>query len=293
MKYLSFFGLLVFVLTMESCTSDLVTESNSEVDFAHYTIDDLHSYTGSPAATYQVFTTGNLFNNKMFSSTSEVFIGGVGQGQSTVQHYFYTGNLLSSVVFDQDIRSFYYDGAQKLIGADRETSSSHIYYRYVEQPGNLVFCERLSLPYDNVDAVINARSILQFNADDEVIMAGSDSNLDGVMDNVNTFTYSNNNLMTLSYYNGNTEVYNYSTIVDNFSVLRDNSHGKKVARLMCCESFCGLSYDLKYSKNVLLQDSTQETYEVLSNNYYKKKTKVENSIDPDAQYTTTTEFFFN
>jgi len=183
------------------------------------------------------------------------------------------------------------------VGATAVTPSGNLYERYTYNANNSVYCESINLPYNDPGAQVNHRNILQFDSNNEVILAGKDLNYDGVMDNINSFNYTNDNLTSITYYNGTVQTFDYSNVIDNFNLITQNSYGKKVTRLICSGSFCGLNYDLKYSKNILTQDFSLANYQVLPTNYYEIKTTTENNFDPNTGITgiitNSSQFYFN
>lgn len=138
---------------------------------------------------------------------------------------------------------------------------------------------------------------MQFDANGEVITAGKDANFDGIMEDINYFSYSNGDLMSISYYDGTIQTFDYTSVMDNFNVITENSYGKKVLRLTCADSFCNLNYDLKFSKHILTQDFPLANYQVLPSTYYSTKTETQffnipNVINQGVS-NTTTQFYFN
>lgn len=273
--------LVLFVCCLVvSCSEDSQTTSQAVI-MTGYKIDV------STSVGYHIMTTGNLINNKLHSETYETITNGISQGATTTQNYFYSNNRLEHYANATRTIYFYYDAIGNLIGGTAiYPNGDEIYYRFVHQSNNTVFCERLNLPYNDVNAMISYRTILEFDANDDVISAGVDYNLDNVMDTTNTFSYANDNLVSISYYSGNVVAFNYSTIINSYSILHDNSFGKKTSRLICSENFSGLNYQLKYSKNILIPDLLLATYQVMTNNYYEIKTET------DGQTISTTQFFF-
>ncbi len=285
----------------DSQKSSIDDNANNEVPqvvMTGYKINSLSDYSenGVPH-TYQKKTIGNLLNNKLFSETGEVFIDGVSQGTQTIQNYFYTGNLLTKRSVEGDVIYFFYDANQNLIGLKWEKAINGVTvltnYRFSYHPNNVAFVEKIFHPYDDPAAVIWRRTIVQLDGNNNIIKAGKDVNLDGVMDGVNQFFYTNDNLTSLQKSDGTVVSFEYSNVIDNFMVLNYNSYGKKVLRLLDSEWHASPMYnDFGASKNLKNQELLDATYEVLGNNYYKKKTM--HSVYPqnDAENTTSTEFFF-
>ena len=293
--------LFLFTITLfNSCTSEsyrpIATPPSSI--FSGYKITTSGANVNNPTvATSQTIITGTLQNDKFFSETTELILNGVSQGFTSNQYYFYLNNLLDHRVSDSRTTYFYYDSNDRLIGATAVTSSGNLYERYVYNSNNSVYCEIINLPYNDPNAQMIHRNILQFDSNNEVVAAGMDINYDGVMDHTNNFNYTNENLMSISFYNGTVQTFDYSAVIDNFNLITQNSYGKKVTRLICSGSFCGLNYDLKYSKNILTQDFLLANYQVLPSNYYEIKTTTENIFDPNTGttgiITNTSQFYFN
>ncbi|TGD56873.1 hypothetical protein [Flavobacterium humi] len=297
-----FWGVSLCLISL-SCDHDSQEGSahSSNVQMTGYKINYLSTFPDTNGAgTYQKITIGNILDNKFFSEDSEVIYNGVSQGVQTHQNYFYSNNLLSTRKADDDKKDFFYDGNQNLIGLNwaklgQNDGTYHLLanYRFSHHPNNIVFVERISLPYNDPAAEIQRRCIVQFDSNDNIIKAGTDADLNGVMDNENLFFYTNDNLTSIQKSNGEVLTFEYSNVINNFMVLNYNSYGKKVYRLMCSEWHSMLyNNDFENSKNLKNQEASDATYEVLSNGYYKKKTKTMVFPENQAQNTTTTEFFF-
>lgn len=295
MKNLSFYALIFLILV--SCSNDGSDTStvNPEVTIKGYKITSISTYSDASRPTTKIETTGNLQDGKLFSETYENFSGGVSQGAPvTVQYYFYEKNLLSSVVFDDDTKSFYYDNQKNLIGVERKSSKGSISYRYVHQTNNVVFCERLNLPYSNPSAQVINRNIIVFDQNSNVVNAGSDNDLNGKMDKQYQYFYTNDNLTSILTPDGSIKTFEYSNVIDNFSFLRRSSYGEKVEGLLNSEAYAYCKDGLdKLSRNLSKEDLLNETYQVSDGNYYKKKTLAKYSEFYKVTNITTTEFFFN
>lgn len=305
----AFMKIRLFVLSLWvsamlfSCTSDSPANDSEDVVIDHYTQDNVSNYTDS-GYIRRDFTTGNIVNNKKYSLTTEVFINGVSQGSLTEQHYFFSGDKLSSIVFWEDVRNFYYDGNGDVTGITRQYPAVNgngvglLYYQFVPQPGNVVFCNRMTLPMGNPDTQISHRVIMEFDENDNVVDAGRDDDLDGVIDHLNHFIYDGNDLVSIQFYNGGTASFNYSDVVNTAAVLDDNTLGKKVRRLLCCEDFAGPTFsyyesEASYSQHLTQDEFASGMFEVSGNNFYSKKTVVNELTNPTEQFTSTREFFFN
>lgn len=310
MKYLSFFKAVVLLLVITSCSPDDSSEnSRNPVSFSKYVVNSTTTSTNG-GSTFQNITTGNLLDNKRFSETIETFIGGVSQGTATtVQHYFYNndGTLKSIVFFDlysntDNRKDLFYDAQQNLIGVNWKYLNEDQYYRFIHTTSNIVYFEKITLPYNDPNAEILYRIIVEFDQNDNIIKAGSDSNLDGVTENANQFFYTNNNLTSIQKSDGTIVSYNYSNVINNFNVIDNNTYGKKTLNLIGSEHYriiMPYAYDAvlnenQYnSNNLLSHDLLDGTFDVLPNNYYKKKTITQNYPSSAESITGTIEFFFN
>lgn len=296
MKKMSVLIFMIFFLV--SCSSDGNSSSTSDSQITGYELRTKSVFEDVGTPTYEVVTTGNLQNGKLFSETVENFIGDASQGNPvTIQTYFYNGDLLVSQIdrSGDRVRDFYYDAMHRMIGAKMTIeNSSVIYYRINHVTENVVYFEKTSLPYNDVAATILTRNIIEFDENDNIIKAGRDVNLDGIAENQNQFSYVNNNLASIVKFDGTVQNFEYSNVIDSFLVLNDKSYGKKNLRIIESEAYVALNQQAKFqSENVLSQDVLDNTYDVLSTNFYKKKTVVRNSIEPAGQNIITTEFFFD
>ena len=296
MKKLSVLIFMIFFLA--SCSSDGNSGSSSDSQITGYELRSKSVFEDVGTPTYETVTIGNLQNGKLFSETVESFIGDVSQGNPiTTQTYFYNGDLLVSQIDNlgnERVRDFYYDAANKLVGAKMTMENSSVNYRIIHVSQNVIYFEKTSLPYNDVSATILTRNIIEFDENDNIIKAGRDTNLDGIAENENQFSYVNNNLVSITKYDGTVQNFEYSNVIDSFLVLNDKSYGKKNLRIIESEEYVALSQQAKFqSKNVLSQDLLDYAYAVLGTNFYKKKTVVRNSIEPAGQNIITTEFFFD
>ncbi|GAA4766324.1 MULTISPECIES: hypothetical protein [Flavobacterium] len=294
-----------FVFMLQSCNNDSdVDENQNEVtpSFSSYKTISSSNYTDSNSSlhnTYESVMTTNIVNNKLSSSMNEVFVNGISQGITTFDYFTYNNGLVISDSDGVNSKDFFYNATNDLIGLNWNRvgngSVDVMHYRYVYVSTSIVYLERIDLPYDNPQAVILKRSILKFDENDNVVEAGVDFDLNGQMDSVNQFTYLNGNMVAIHKGNGQVLNFQFSNVIDNLLFLKDNSYGKKMHRLINAECFSVVANDSYFSKNLLQQNVNEEVYEVLSNGFYKKKTKTITFSDPvyTANNTTTTEFFFN
>lgn len=148
-----------------------------------------------------------------------------------------------------------------------------IYYRFVNPSADVVYSEKLTLAYDNPATQIVYRNILVFDADDNVVKAGKDENLDGTIDagRENNFVHQQGDLTGAQFYNGTSRTFDYSAIVDNMGVLDDNSYGKRVRRAVCAENYAWLWQDgFSQSRHLPAEAALQHSYVVPDNGFYKK-----------------------
>lgn len=294
-------AVLLIIGLFISCTSDS-KNATTAVTIKGYKITTINTYEDASNPTYKMETTGNLQNGKLFSETYETFIGGVSQGTPvTIQHYFYEGNLLSSTDIDfftstgkvADRKYFFYDKVQNLVGLNWDLGNKQ-YFRFKHISNTVVYFERITLPYNDTSAQVIYRNIIEFDQNNNVIKAGRDNDLDGIVDNQYQYFYTNDNLTSVHKPDGSMITFEYSNVIDNFSVLNNNSYGKKVLGLLCSEAYALCFKDVyKHSNNLLKQDLLNETYEVLDGNYYKKKTLTQYLEYLKLNNITTTDFFFN
>jgi len=277
---------MLFISCSDSDDRNIVGNIADEVSFSHYTYDSTITNAEHPEANSHYFFTGNIADGKLFSITTQDGI--------TTQKYFYDGDLLTAANNTQ----FFYDNSGNVIGAQKlitesEGGNAMVYYRFIHPSANVVYSERLSAPYDSASPELIWRNILEFDNNQEVVKAGRDQNLDGIIDAINTFSYSNENLVSMQKPDGIAQAFSYAAIIDNFSVLEDHSYGKKLRRIICAEHYAwgDFANGFSQSRNLLSTAAAQDEYEVLDNNFYKKKT-VSASVEA-VHSEIVTEFFFN
>ena len=290
--------LIFMIFFLASCSSDGNSSSSSDSQITGYELRSKSVFEDVGTPTYETVTIGNLQNGKLFSETVESFVGDMSQGNPvTTQTYFYNGDLLVSQIdrSSDRVRDFYYDATQRMIGAKMTIQNLNVnYYRIIHVAENVIYFEKTTLPYNDAAATILSRNIIEFDENDNIIKAGRDTNLDGIAENENQFSYVNNNLVSITKYDGTVQIFEYSNVIDSFLVLNDKSYGKKNLRIIESEEYVALSQQAKFqSKNVLSQDLLDYAYAVLVTNFYEKKTVVRNSIEPAGQNIITTEFFFD
>jgi len=296
-----FLFLSALAMTIFSCTNDSSSDVAADDNITHFITSRYHVTGGNAVIQSQVDYT--VTDGKYDFYTGETFENGVSAGSATNTDFIYQNGLLASQISNpDDSRHFFYDAQDKLIGADRVTVdpvtgvSGTLHYRFVHHPGNIVYCERMSsaLP----DAVISHRVIMDFDADDNLVSAGFDADIDGTAENVNTYTTVNNDITGVVLASGENITYTYASIVDNQHFLVENSYGKQVNRLLCSEGFAGTSIDyIKHilnSRHLFADEVPLATYEInASNNFIKKKTTVEPSAVSTTEIQEVTEYFFD
>jgi hypothetical protein len=290
--------LICMIFFLASCSSDGNSSSSLDSQITGYELRSKSVFEDVGTPTYEMVTIGNLQNGKLFSETVESFIGDVSQGNPiTTQTYFYNGDLLVSQIDNsgnERVRDFYYDAADKLVGAKMTMENSSVNYRIIHVSQNVIYFEKTSLPFNDVAATIVSRNIIEFDENDNIVKAGRDANLDGIAENQNQFSYVNNNLVSITKYDGTVQNFEYSNVIDSFLVLNDKSFGKKNLRIIESENYVALGQQMKFqSKHVLSQDLLDNVYDVLSTYFYKKKTVTRESAAPTGQSIITTEFFFD
>lgn len=289
------------VLFIVSCTTDSVENTNAVVTGYKYTSTSDFSDPAIPD--YSSVVIGNLLNGKLYSETTEEFSNGVSQGAAvTEQRFFYSNNLLEHRVMSDKTVYYYYDTNSNLIGATGvfpatpTSPAGYIYERYVHQPNNVVFCEHISLPYNDPNAVAGNRRILQLDANGNVISGGEDFDMDGVATNIYSYTYSNDNLVAMQKPDGTIVSFSYSTVIDTYGHLEKLSCGKQVLQFPCAFVFTdGIPAAIvslpKYSKNVSSDEFLASVYQLMPDGFYNKRT----TSNPSSfgSHTEEMEFFFN
>jgi hypothetical protein len=295
----------IVVLFLFSCSTDSVTENiNTETQISGYKVTTTSQSTDSNFPYIgQTIRNGIVQNGKIVQINDETFINGTSQGINVNESLIYQDNLLVSHVdhFSSNtgrVLNFYYDTNSRLIGCTRIINNMETYYRFVYITNDLIYFEKISLPYNDSNAQIETRNIVVFEGD-EIVQGGRDSNLDGVMDNVNYFQYSSGNLISATN-SAQSLTINYSNVRNNMNILYDNSYGKKNRRIICAECFSLSGFEavvLGYSKNLTNDELLESTYEIHTSNYYHLKSNSyvvgPPAINFNATVARTTEFFFN
>ena len=300
MKYIFSIAVLFFI----SCSTESNVENtnpNSDTQITGFKTTSVRQadYPGE----YQTITNGIVQNGKLIEINQMEIIDGVNQDVQLLQSFTYQNNKLASHTMHQltampRVMNFFYDSNSKLIGCTNiVNSTSEGYYRFVHTTNDIIYFEKISLPYNDPNTQVMSRYIAVFEGDD-IVQAGRDYNLDGVMENANSFQYNNGNLISAT---NSTEslALNYTSTLNNMTALHDNSYGKKNKRIVCIESFCSTNFQavLSCSKNLTTNEFLDATYEIHPSNYYHLKTDsysfFDNMFNLPVTITNTTEFFFN
>ncbi|WP_291274361.1 hypothetical protein [Flavobacterium sp.] len=298
---------LILVVLINSCESvennSFAIQSNySEISGYKVTINSQSTDANYPY-TGETIINGVVQNGKLLEINNEFLLNGVSQGLNINSSLDYQDGLLVSyldhLTYDSTsrVRKFYYDENSKLVGSKLLVYGEEHYYRFNYLSENVVYFEKITLPYNDSNAQIIYRNIAVFDGDD-IIQAGNDINLDGVMDQINNFQYSNGDLV-LAYNDNETLMFNYSNVMNNMNILLDNSYGKKNKRIICIGSFSySVLTNLPYFSNHLLEaDLASATYEVYPSTFFHTKTVSQTFGPPSISFNgtsvETTEFFFN
>lgn len=142
---------------------------------------------------------------------------------------------------------------------------------------NSCFVEDVSLPYDDPNTEILQRKILVFDDNENVLRAGWDSNLDGVMDGENNFQYDEiNNLISGQINDEDSFSISYSSFIDTSKYLGEKTFGKKMLRILWAQLLIGNSAaifkNLALSYHLSVEEAQKHSFETLENGFYFKKT---------------------
>lgn len=301
--------LSVFVLSVvfTACSSDddnstqqeEATQSDPVITGAKIT------YLGVPedpnASVVKSIYTTTINDNKKQLVIREFFRDDISYGVTTQEEYAFNASGKVSVFTREEVngpivREYFYDDQQRLVGANLGADSPHRFYRFQHISLNTVYFEETSLPYNDPNTEVGRRYIIEFDENDNIIKAGKDFDFDGNMDSVNSFQYdNNNNLIAGQMASGETFTVAYSSIIDTEQYLQDKTFGKKMNRILSGEPFGGTSThyfkEVAKSFNVTLEESQQNTFETLSNNFYFKKIVTVNG-NPNLEESYTFEYTF-
>ena len=282
------FTLAAIAMLFFSCTGDdnsTIPNLEPPTSFSHFTVTATTTAPDGGASPESYTYTENLVDGKRFSVTAE---------GTTTQRYFYANGLLTQSILGH---SFTYnasgniDKINRVIGEPGDVAME-LKYRFIHPQENVMYCERMVWAPEPTE--ILHRNIMEFDAEGNVVKAGPDSDLDGVMDHFNEFTYTNGDLTNVQIWNGTSAQFTYSNVKDNFCLLDDNTYGKKVRRAMCSEYYSGANFEtnLGHSRHVLADEMPVPVYEVWANGFYQKKTTL-TIFDDNSQNETVVEFFID
>ena len=301
--FLSFF---VLSILFTACSSD---DDNSQQPEETTQLDPVITgakitYLGVPedpnASVVKAINTTTINDNKKQLMVREFFRDDISYGFTTQEVYEFNASGTVAVftreeVNGQIVREYFYDNQQRLVGANLGAETPYRYFRFPHISENISYFEEISLPYNDPNTEVRRRYILEFDENDNIIKAGKDFDFDGNMDGVNSFQYNNNNLISGQMASGENFTVAYSSIIDTEEYLLDKTFGKKMNRILCGELFGGTSthYFKEGAKsfNVTHEESQQNTFETLSNNFYFKKIVTVNG-NPNLEESYTTEFTF-
>ncbi|HCY80721.1 MAG TPA: hypothetical protein DHV22_03510, partial [Xanthomarina gelatinilytica] len=138
-----------------------------------------------------IYTT-TVNNNKKQLMVREFFRDNISYGITTQEIYEFNASGTVAVFSreganGQTVREYFYDDQQRLIGANLGAETPYRYFRFPQISENITYFEEISLPYNDPNAEVSSRYIIQFDENDNIIKAGKDFDFDGNMDSVNSF----------------------------------------------------------------------------------------------------------
>lgn len=278
---------LILVFCLGSCSDDDDATQNYNSISSYVTKVSYSNQSGNDG-----YIRGNIVDNKFFSET--YYNNGSSAAGETLQRYFYDNGRLVSYGGGFESEMFFYDAEGKLTAIDwTDDTMMSKYQRFSYHDGNVVYDDIMSGTHTDSEATIVDRAIVEFDTQGNIVKAGYDRDFNGVMDQVNIFSFVNNNLASFQLYGGNHKSYEYTNVRNNFAMLNDNSFGKQVARLRnaflyAADNFSSLQLD---SQNLTTAEIAEGSYDMLSNGLYRKSVVV--SPVMEGQMTIETEFFFH
>ena len=217
-----------------------------------------------------------------------MFVNGNSQGAPSIHtEYIYQNGVVTKIITSTRVYDLFYDAQQRMIAANIAAEGK--YYRFQHLPSNIVYFEKITLPYDNPNLQVFRRYILKFDADDNIIEYGNDINLNGIVSNNKIITYANGDKVQIQNPNGTIENFSFSSVINNFNILQFNSFGKRNRNIFNSECIALEGYDY-FSKHISQEDLATDTYEVLPNGFYSKKTETYSTDSHNTE--SVTEFFF-
>ena len=292
MKLIRALSVLIFSLCFFSCSDDDGNAAPNYDSISYYITSTKTSYTQADPflVNNESRMRGNIVDNKFFSETYFHPDG----TEETFQNFGYLDGKLNTYGGPYEGSKFYYATDGRLSGIDwSDDTMNTSFRRFSHHSGNVVYADKMSERFEDASAVVLSRVIVVLDSDDNIIKAGPDANLDGDMDQVNTFSYVNGNLVSAQLFTGGQLEYTYSNVRNNFSMLNDNSFGKKVERLRYSELYAldYFSYHPMHSRNLTTTTISSGSYDVLDNGLYRKSTV--NNVFSTGQSLVAMEFFFN
>lgn len=290
MKKIKLLSLAWLAFFTVSCSSD-DSDGQQAGNMAYYTVAYKTVSNGTIDPLSQSLTRANLVNNRLFSETRLDPV--TFAEMESIQLYHYEGSRLVSVNTGFTFEEFLYDASGQVVARNYyDDTMNNNFQKYTFQPGNMVYVEGLSAAYGNPDSEVISRTIVQFDAEDNLIAAGFDDNMDGVMDATKTYTYENGNLVTADI-GSEVRHFTFSDIRNNFSYLYDNTFGKKLYRLRSANQYAlGAVYNADmHSRNLTTEALDWSEYERADGGFYSKS--IHAYTFGGGYSTTTTEFHFN
>ncbi|MDC8003496.1 hypothetical protein POV27_05500 [Aureisphaera galaxeae] len=295
--------LLIVLLFLTACSSDDSSSASSEQEqnlpptITSYTASVLFEPDDPEIAVRELVSTGIFEENKLTALSEQLFIEGEPQEARISRKLTYTNGLVTLFERrDQDILEMIYDELGNMTAINWSIQGSERFFRFVHLSDTEVYFEVISLPHDDPQTEVGQRIILRFDASDNVIAAGKDLDLDGIMDAENQFSYTNNSLTQITLASGETFNYEYTEILDSFVYMYDQAIGKKINRILCAELYAGASADgifaCQNSEFISTIALTENDYETGSNNFFTKRTNVSAMQNNTGTQTEVVEFTF-
>lgn len=253
-----------------SCSSDDDGSSDGSL-MKSYTVENKSFYNEQTAPYAHSKVRYNLEDGRYYSVSS--INPASGQVQETHRTHFYTNGKLTKIKGSYDSQDFIYDINGNLIATEYSNDfNEQVHWRFVTLSPTLSYAEKLNEAYNVAWAMIEKRIIVEFDANQNVISAGVDEDIDGVAEYTNQFFYENDNMTGFASYNGESLSYSYSTVINNIAEINDKTYGKRIARLIAAEQYVGTDGFPSglHSVNVAQTAIDYDLYEVLPSRYYKQ-----------------------
>ncbi|MDR6300274.1 hypothetical protein [Mesonia maritima] len=291
---------ILFSCNSDDDDDDDDVDSTTNPTVSSLTINSFKETIDRPAIdgyeSYKEITAGDIVQNKFMNYTVETYFDDELKEDNQYNYFIYQNEKTTefypiSEKTQGTTQQLFYDNNSKLSGIYWEKINR--YYRIIHNGNNIDYFERLTGSLENPNTEVIIRHILKFDNNDNVIKAGIDQDLDGVMDFENKFIYDeSNNLTTIEMANGTTVNISYSSIKNTKSFVLDNSFGKRVRRLFCSEvygsSMTEAIENLEHSTHLTNKDlSSAISIETNQANFYTKYQR-----EGYENATHTIEFFF-